>query len=107
MRARDTSRTAAIRETLSAIENAEAQDASLAPKAQSDEIAGAVRGLGASEVARRELSPSDELAIVERELRERREAAATYESLGRNDEADALRRQVAFLEDIAADATRS
>jgi len=107
MRARDTSRTAAIRETLAAIENAEAQDTSLAPQGQSDVIAGAVRGLGAGEVARRELSPSDVAAIVERELRERREAAASYESLGRNDEADVLRRQVAFIETLAADTTRS
>jgi len=86
---------------IAAIENAEAQDASMAPRTQSDTIAGAVRGLGSSEVARRELSSSDVEAVVERELRERREAAATYESLGRSDEADALRRQVAFLETFA------
>lgn len=101
LRARDAAATAVIRETLAAIDNAEAADFSASPPARSETIAGAAEGLGAGEVARRELSPGDVKAIVERELRERREAAASYESLGRNDEADALRRQVARLESFA------
>lgn len=99
-RARESHAVAVLRETIAAIENAEAADITLAPSGQSDAIAGAVDGLGAGEILRRELSPQEVAAIIERELRERREAAATYTALGRGNEADALRRQVAVLESL-------
>jgi uncharacterized protein YqeY len=101
-RAREPHTVAVLRETIAAIENAEAADIKLAPPGQSKAIAGAVDGLGAGEVLRRELSPHEVAAIIEREVRERREAAASYASLGRSDEADALRRQVDVLESLTS-----
>ena len=98
LRTRDPQSVSLIRETLAAIENAEAPDLSLAPMAQSRVVAGAVDGLGAGDIPRRELSPNDVTTIVERELRERREAAASYVALGRQDEAAALTRQADVLE---------
>lgn len=100
-RARDPHSVAVLRETIAAIDNAEAADIKLAPTGQSGAIAGAVSGLGAGEILRRELSPQEVAALIERELGERREAAATYVSLGRGDEADALRRQADVLEALA------
>ena len=99
-RARDPHSLAVLRETIAAIENAEAPDVTLAPSGNSDVIAGAVSGLGAGEILRRELSPQDVAAIIERELHERRAAAASYRSLGRGEEADALSRQADVLESL-------
>jgi uncharacterized protein len=103
-RARETHSVAMLRETIAAIDNAEAPDISFAPSGQSDVIAGAVDGPGAGEILRRELSPQDVAAIIERELHERRAAATSYASLGRGDEADVLRRQADVLESIARSA---
>jgi uncharacterized protein YqeY len=97
MRARAAHAVTALRETIAALDNAEAADASSAPPEQQGVIAGGVVGLGAGEVARRSLSAEVATAIVERELQERRDAAATYEALGRKDEATALRVQVDLL----------
>ena len=88
---------AVLRETLAAIDNAEAVDASAAPPAQHGVIAGGVAGLGAGEVPRRTLRPDEVAAILEREIQERREAASTYAALGRDAEAAALRLQVDVL----------
>jgi uncharacterized protein len=88
---------AALRETLAAIDNAEAADASAAPPVQAGVIAGGVAGLGAGEVPRRRLGPEEVAAIVAREIRERREAAATYAGLGRHDEATKLKQQADLL----------
>ena len=60
-------------------------------------IAGGVAGLGAGEVPRRILSAEAVTAIVEREIQEWRDAAATYAALGRHDEASTLRVQVDVL----------
>jgi uncharacterized protein YqeY len=100
-RARDAHAIAVIRETLAAIDNAEAPEITSAPTATSARIAGAAEGLGAGEVNRRALTPSEVKAIVEREQRERQEAAASYDTLGRGEEAAVLRRQVAVLAAIA------
>ncbi|HEY0706182.1 MAG TPA: glutamyl-tRNA amidotransferase, partial [Polyangia bacterium] len=54
-------------------------------------IAGGVAGLGAGEVARRVLGAQEVSALIEREISERRAAAATYDSHGRASEAIALR----------------
>ena len=88
---------AVIRETLAAIDNAEAAEPSAAPPVQHGVIAGGVPGLGAGEVPRRVLSAEAVIAIVEREIQERRDAAATYSALGRHDEASALRLQLDLL----------
>ena len=103
-RARDADSVSMLRETIAAIENAEAPDISVAgyllttPAGQSEVIAGAVDGAGAGEIARRVLSPEEVAGIIERELVERRAAADSYASLGRHDEADVLRLQADMLE---------
>ena len=97
MRTRQAHAVAVFRETLAAIDNAEAADPSAAPPVQLGEIAGGVAGLGAGEVPRRSLAPEAVVAIVEREIEDRREAAATYAALGRHDQASALRLQLDLL----------
>jgi uncharacterized protein len=97
LRTRQTHAVAVLRETLAAIDNAEAADLSAAPPVQHGVIAGGVAGLGAGEVPRRILSPEAVAAIVEREVQERRDAATTYSALGRHEEASTLRLQVDVL----------
>jgi uncharacterized protein YqeY len=104
MRARQSEVVAALRETLAAIDNAEAADPSAAPAVQSGPgpIAGGVAGLGAGEVPRRVLTATEAQAIVEREIAARREAASTYADLGREQEAGVLRRQAEALARLLA-----
>lgn len=85
-----------LRETLAAIENAEAPPVD-------GPFAGSAGVLGAGEAARLVLSPEAVLGIVERELRERREAASEYARLGRHDEAAALTLRAELLAAIAAE----
>ena len=77
MRARNSDAVSALRETLAAIDNAEAADLTAAPSTQDGVIAGGVAGLGAGDVARRVLDGASVAAIIEREIEERRAAAAT------------------------------
>lgn len=97
MRARSAETISVLRETLAAIDNAEAADSSAAPPVQDGLIAGGVAGLGAGEVVRRALTPEDVRAIVERELEEKRTAEATYVRLDHHDRAQLLRRQAEVL----------
>jgi uncharacterized protein len=97
LRTRQAHAVAVLRETLAALDNAEAADTSAAPPVQHGVIAGGVAGLGAGEVPRRLLSAEEVTAIVEHELQERRDAAATYSALGRHDEASELLLQVDVL----------
>lgn len=97
-RGRDSIAVSVLRDTLAAIDNAEAPDLANAPVAGSGVIAGAVDGLGAGEIARRVLDPAEVLAIVEGEARERRENAAAYVRLGRVSDAEVLERQATALE---------
>jgi uncharacterized protein YqeY len=97
MRTRQAHAVAVFRETLAAIDNAGVADPSTAPPVQVGEIAGGVAGLGAGEVPRRSLAPEDVVAIIEREIEERRDAAAKYSALGRDDQASTLRLQLELL----------
>jgi uncharacterized protein len=97
MRGQQVEVVAVLRETLAAIDNAEAADVSAAPPVEQGVIAGGVAGLGAGEVARRVLGAEEVAAIVAREIRERQEAAARYAALGRAEEASRLRRQIDVL----------
>jgi uncharacterized protein YqeY len=97
LRERRAAAAAVLREVLAAIDNAEAAEPGAAPPVQHGVIAGGVPGLGAGEVPRRLLSAEAVAAIVEREIRERREAAATYAALGRDDEASTMRLQLDVL----------
>ena len=81
-------------------DNAEAPAASEGPAAASGAIAGALVGLGAGEAPRIALAPPDVQSIIERELRERREAATSYEAHGRLEDAAALRRQADVLQSL-------
>lgn len=97
LRDRQQDAVAALRETLAAIDNAEAADPSAAPPVQHGVIAGGVPGLGAGEVPRRCLSAEEVTAIVDHEIDERRRAVMTYAKLGREDQAAVFRRQVVAL----------
>lgn len=97
LRTRQTHAVAVLRETLAAIDNAEAADTSAAPPVQHGVIAGGVPGLGAGEVPRRALSAEAATAIIEREIEERRDAATTLSALGRHEEARILSLQVEVL----------
>ncbi|HWU89928.1 MAG TPA: hypothetical protein VN253_21850 [Kofleriaceae bacterium] len=97
LRTRQMHAVAVLRETLAAIDNAEAAESSAAPPVQHGVIAGGVAGLGAGEVPRRMLSAEAVTAIVESEVQERRDAATTYSALGRHDEATTLRLQLDVL----------
>jgi mRNA interferase MazF len=103
-RAREAESVAVIREVLGAIDNAEAADLAAAPPVQPGVIAGGVVGLGAAEVPRRVLSVQAVGEIVERQIQERRQAAATYEALGQATEASRLRRQIEVVASLAASA---
>ena len=106
LRARQADAVAAIRETLAALDNAEAADSSAAPAVQAGIIAGGVKGLGAGDVPRRALSPAEAAAIVERELEERRRAASDYAALGQAAAAERMRRQVEVLSALGGPETR-
>lgn len=97
MRARQAEVVAVMRETLAAIDNAEAPSLDHAPAAGEGPIAGSAGALGAGEIARRALTAEEVLAIVHREIRERKEAAATWEALGKGEEAVRLRGQAEAL----------
>jgi uncharacterized protein len=100
MRARDAVAVSALRSTLGAIDNAEAVDANDVvpiPRSPGGVIAGAVPGLGAGEVTRRQLSEDGIAGIVRAEVADREWAAADYERAGRGDRADRLRAEAAVL----------
>ncbi|RYZ34392.1 MAG: hypothetical protein EOO71_39160 [Myxococcaceae bacterium] len=98
LRTRNAPVSAVLRETLAAIDNAEAPDVSAAPEAVvGGVIAGGVEGLGKGEVSRLLLSPEAVAALIQGEIQERREAVALYLQLGKAEEARALSAQVDVL----------
>ncbi|MGE6757459.1 hypothetical protein ACQKGO_05550 [Corallococcus interemptor] len=98
LRTRNTAASAVLRETLAAIDNAEAPGIQAAPTSAGGPIAGSTEGLGSGEVPRLLLSPEAVDALIQRELQERRDAAALYLQLGRHEEARVLRTQVEVLQ---------
>jgi uncharacterized protein YqeY len=97
LNARDSIAIAAFRSAISAVDNAEAVDRSQAPAPTSGMIGDVRLGVGAGEVARRELSRQDMLEVVRAEIRERTAAAAEYERLGRADHASRLNAEAGVL----------
>jgi uncharacterized protein YqeY len=97
MKDRDRIAVNAIRSALSAIDNAEAVDASFAPPAEPGTIAGGVRGLAAGEVLRRTLTERDVREIMQDVIADRQAAAAQYDELKRHDDADRLRGEGSVL----------
>jgi uncharacterized protein YqeY len=105
MRGRDQVAVAALRSALAAIGNAEAVAADqhapeAAPGDGSPHFAGAVAGLGATETARRSLSPADLNAIMQAEIGERERAADQYAASGFTDRAERLRREATVLTSV-------
>lgn len=98
MRARDTAAVAALRSALAALDNAGAVPTSTDPASPASEhVAGAVAGVGAAEVARRELTEAEQVAIVRAEVAERGAAATVADGAGRADHAARLRAEAAAL----------
>lgn len=95
--ARDNDALAALRETLAALDNAEAPPRAEAAATTDGPFAGSVQGLGAAEVDRLALSPEDVARIIAAEVRERRAAAQTYAALGRDAEARRLDTQADLI----------
>ena len=95
---RDRVATSTLRTVLSAIENAEAIPTTGSAPSANGPIPGAVTGLGAGEVPRRTLTPSEVEAIVRGEVDERRRAAAEYDGLRRWDQAASLREEARLIE---------
>jgi uncharacterized protein YqeY len=100
---RDATRVSALRSALSAIDNAETPDAAPVGTEASEAIAGAVVGLGAAEVARRELSDAQIRDLVRAEIDERLAAAEQVTSGGHTERAATLRAEAAVLTDLLGD----
>jgi uncharacterized protein YqeY len=93
---------AVLRETLAAIENAEAPPATATLANTNSAIAGSVSGLGAGEVPRLILTSKTVVELLAREINERTEAVGEYPKLGRSEEAAFLTSQVTVLSALLA-----
>ncbi len=96
MKAGDRVAVGALRATLGAIDNAEAVPATSTADGGLA-IERSPLGVGAAEVARRELSEDDVAGIVRDAVAEREEAARGYERAGRPERAERLRGEAAVL----------
>ena len=99
----DSTRATALRSVLSAIDNAETPDTVAVQRRPSGAIAGAVAGLGATEVARRELSDEKIRGLVRSEIDERRSAADQFSAGGHAERTAALHAEVAVLTGLLGD----
>lgn len=98
MKAREPDAVAALRAAIAAIDNAEAVPAPEARQAAtSSHIAGARAGLGAAEAARRDLSDSDQRAVLREQITGYTTEADRYEALGQPAAAARLRAQAHLL----------
>ena len=86
------------------MDNAEAVGRPQPSESPSGTIAEAILGVGAADVARRELSVEAVVEIIRDEIGERTRAAAEYERLGRADQASGLRAEAAVLVSFLEDA---
>lgn len=99
----DHTRVSALRSALAAIDNAETPaDASVDTPASAT-IAGGVAGLGAAEVARRELTDAQIRALLVAEIDERLDAAEAFSAGGHTDRADVLRAEAAVIAAVMGD----
>ncbi|WP_196780836.1 GatB/YqeY domain-containing protein [Nocardioides sambongensis] len=109
LRARDRATAGVLRTALAAIANAEAQPVPVGTSPMSTSegpIAGAALGVGAAEVARRELSEADVQAVVARERDERLATAVELAAHGREAAAEQLRHEAALLGHYLDDAVQ-
>jgi uncharacterized protein YqeY len=100
---RDAARVSALRSALSAIDNAETPDGARLEAPSSEAIAGGVVGLGAVEVARRELSDAQIRELMHAEIEERLTAARDFTAGGHTERAETLRAEAAVLSDLLGD----
>ncbi|MGA5545673.1 glutamyl-tRNA amidotransferase [Mycobacterium sp. NPDC051198] len=96
-KARDTISTAAVRSALSAIDNAETPQADQTDTRIGGTIAGAVSGVGSTEVARRVLSDEEVRDLIQAEVDERLSAANEYIANGHHERASELQSEAAVL----------
>jgi hypothetical protein len=99
---RDAARVSALRSALSAIDNAETPDDAQLDAPSSGTIAGGVVGLGAAEVARRELSDAQIRSLLHGEVEERLAAAKQIDA-SHAERAATLRSEAAVLSDLLGD----
>jgi uncharacterized protein YqeY len=99
---RNATRVSALRSALSAIDNAETPNDALVDAPSSETIAGGVVGLGAAEVARRELSDAQIRALLHAEIDERLAAAKQIDT-SHTERAATLRTEAAILSDLLGD----
>jgi len=99
---RDAARVSALRSALSAIDNAETPDGARVDAPSSGTIAGGVVGLGAAEVARRELSDEQIRSLLQGEIDERFAAARDIEAT-HFERAAILRAEAVVLSDLLGD----
>ncbi|MBB3663145.1 hypothetical protein FB384_002049 [Prauserella sediminis] len=97
MKAKDKGATSALRSALGSIDNAEAVEVEATADTASENVAGAVSGVGTADVARRELTADDVTGIVRSAVDERRANAADYDQLGQHDAAEAARYEATVL----------
>ncbi|MGZ5396182.1 MAG: hypothetical protein ACXWEI_12130 [Mycobacterium sp.] len=100
---RNATRISALRSALSAIDNAETPDGVDFDAPVSEAIAGGVVGLGAAEVARRELSDGQIRDLLRTEIDERLAAAQQITSGGHRERAAMLRAEATVLTDLLGD----
>ncbi len=100
---RDAARISALRSALSAIDNAETPDGSHLDAPASGKIAGGVVGLGAAEVARRDLSDTQIRELLHAEVDERLTAAEQFTAGGHTDRAATLRAEADVLTALLGD----
>ncbi|MGV0814095.1 glutamyl-tRNA amidotransferase [Mycolicibacterium boenickei] len=99
-KSRDTTSVAAIRSALSAIDNAETPLADQTDTRTGGAIAGAVSGLGSTEMARRVLSDDEVRDLIQAEVDERLTAAGEYIAGGHHSRAADLKSQAAVLTEM-------
>jgi uncharacterized protein len=100
---RDATRVSVLRSALSAIDNAETPDGAEVDAPVTSAIAGGVAGLGAAEVARRELSDTEIRDLLRAEVDERLAAAHQLIGGGHTERAATLRAEAAVLTDLLGD----
>ncbi|MGW4095263.1 glutamyl-tRNA amidotransferase [Mycobacterium sp. NPDC004974] len=99
-KSRDATSVTAIRSALSAIDNAETPQADQTDTRIGGPIAGAVSGVGSTEVARRALSDAEIRGLIQTEVDERLTAADQYIANGHHQRAADLQSEASVLTQV-------
>ncbi|WP_078310900.1 MULTISPECIES: hypothetical protein [unclassified Mycobacterium] len=97
MKARNSRTVSALRTAIAAIDNAESMDNAAQASLDNAHVAGATRGLGSAEAARRVLSPADVRAVLRAQIDDRVTEAERYDTLGHAQAATQLREEAAVI----------